>query len=362
MRGIDHDDVGARLDQCGHPIVGVRTGADAGANTQLAGSILAGVGVHLRFVDVFDGNQTAQLKTVIDNQDFFDPMPVQQIADFVIRRTFAHRDQFVSRRHDAINGNAQVRFEPYIATRHDTQQVRTAHDGYTRNVVLAGQFQQFTHGAIWTDRDGIADDARFELLDRPNFSGLELDWHVLVHNADAAFLRHGNSQARFGHRVHCGGHQGHVEREIASQLSPELDLGGHDIGISGAQQDVIKREGIMTDSKHYLSRTAGAGRGKRGILVVHIDICKPQPSLDRPSARQTVESRPAAACPWPPQVTFPGFQALVVRNTPACHPHRQPPRNALTRMYLWSPPHQPRRAHPTLRGGARRTVSLPSPS
>ena len=52
------------------------------------------------------------------------------------------------------------------------------------------------------DRDRVLDDAAFELLDATDFERLRLDGHALVDDADAAFLRDGDREARFGDRVH----------------------------------------------------------------------------------------------------------------------------------------------------------------
>ena len=50
-------------------------------------------------------------------------------------------------------------------------------------------------------------------LTRATSRGLRLDGHVLVDDADAAFLRHGDGEARLGDGVHGGGHQRQVQAD-----------------------------------------------------------------------------------------------------------------------------------------------------
>ncbi|MNW06909.1 hypothetical protein D3C71_2034010 [compost metagenome] len=52
-------------------------------------------------------------------------------------------------------------------------------------------------------------------LDLVHFGGLFLGRHVLVDDADTALLRNGDRQARFRHGIHCGGHQGNVQGDVA---------------------------------------------------------------------------------------------------------------------------------------------------
>jgi len=63
--------------------------------------------------------------------------------------------------------------------------------------------------------DRIADHAAFELFDPIDLAGLGFHRHVLVNDADAALLRHGDGQAGFGHRVHGGGDHRQIEADFA---------------------------------------------------------------------------------------------------------------------------------------------------
>jgi hypothetical protein len=85
------------------------------------------------------------------------------------------------------------------------------------------------------------------LLDLADLAGLRLDGHVLVHDAHAAFLRHGDGEACLGDRVHGGGEDGDAEPHIARELGAEVDFAGEDRGRCGDQQDVVECQGFFKD-------------------------------------------------------------------------------------------------------------------
>ena len=87
--------------------------------------------------------------------------------------------------------------------------------------------------------------------------GLALDGHVLVDDADAAFLRHGDGQARLGDGVHGGGQDGQAEADGAGELGAEVDFAGKDRGAGRNQQDVVESQGFFEDSHGAFYRGGG---------------------------------------------------------------------------------------------------------
>ena len=66
-----------------------------------------------------------------------------------------------------------------------------------------------------------------------HFGSLPLDGHVLVDDADATFLSHGDCQAGFGDGVHGGGNQWHIQLDATGKAGPETDFARKDLGITG---------------------------------------------------------------------------------------------------------------------------------
>ena len=59
---------------------------------------------------------------------------------------------------------------------------------------------------------------------------------------DAAFLRHGDGEARLGHRVHGGRDDRDIEADGAGDLRCDVRLAGHDLGGGGHEQDIVERQ------------------------------------------------------------------------------------------------------------------------
>jgi len=74
------------------------------------------------------------------------------------------------------------------------------------------------------------------------FTGLVLRRQILVDDADATFLGHGNGQARFGHGIHRGRQQRDIERQIAGQFGLQGGVDRQDVRISRDEQHVIECE------------------------------------------------------------------------------------------------------------------------
>src|SRR5690606_23710287 len=202
MGGVDNDHVDAGLDQCSHTFRGLGTGTHGRADPQATLLVLAGQRVGLGLLDVIHGHHALEAESVIDNQYSLDAMLVQQLAHFTGGRAFLDGDQTLFRRHHFAHLGIQARFEADIPGGDDTDQVVVVQHRYTGNIVLVSQLEQFGHGRVSPNGDRVLDNASLELLDLANLVGLLLDGHVLVDDADAAFLGHGNRQAGFGHGVH----------------------------------------------------------------------------------------------------------------------------------------------------------------
>jgi len=144
---------------------------------------------------------------------------VQQLAGFVLVGAFLDRDQTLFRRHHITDGSFQTVFKAHVTGRHDADQVAIVQYRNAGDVVLAGQFKQFTYRGISLDGDRLFNHACFETLDLANFMSLLLDGHVLVDDADTAFLSHGNCQTGFSYGVHCGGNQRNIQFNATGQTS-----------------------------------------------------------------------------------------------------------------------------------------------
>ena len=255
--GVDHHHVNASSHQGGNALAGVLAGADRGADAQATLVVLAGQRVGLGLFDVLDGHHALEVELVVNDQDFFQAVLVQQLTDFVLVGAFADGDQTLFRGHHVADLGVQAAFEAHVTGGDDADQVAVRQHRNAGDVVQAGQVEQVAHGGVGVDGDRVLDHASLELLDLADFAGLLFDGHVLVDDADAAFLGHGNGQARFGHGIHGSGNQRNVQLDAAGQTGLETDFIGQYLGIARYKEDIVEGQGFLADTQHRGGSRAG---------------------------------------------------------------------------------------------------------
>ena len=105
----------------------------------------------------------------------------------------------------------------------------------------------FTSARVWSGWmvSGFTTMPDFELLHPADLGGLLFGAEVLVDDADAAVLRHGDGHVAFGDGVHRGGDQRDVEADAAGEAGAGVGSRGQDLGVAGNQQDVVEGEGFL---------------------------------------------------------------------------------------------------------------------
>jgi hypothetical protein len=171
---------------------------DCGADPQPPERVLARIRVLDHLLDVLDGDQPLQHVLIVDDQELLDLVPVKDLARLFERRADRHREQRIAR-HDVGDRPIEVRFEAQIAIGQDADELALlaaiGGDRHARNPVLLHQVERFEDPVGRRERDRIDDHAALGPLHAIHFGGLFLDREVLVDDADAALLRHGDRQA-----------------------------------------------------------------------------------------------------------------------------------------------------------------------
>jgi hypothetical protein len=240
--GVDHQHVDAGARQQFDTLFGAFTDTDRGADAQLAESIARRVRKARLFGDVFHRHQATQFERVVDDQHPLQLVAVHQRLAFFERSTFAHRDQALARRHDLAHRRIEPRLEPQVTVGDDADHRLALQHRETRHAVQLRQLHHLAHRGLARDRDRVAQQARFVTLDPRHFGGLLLRRQVLVDDADAAFLRDGDRQARFGHRVHGGRHQRQVQADVSGEVGRKTGVAGQHLGERWHQQHIVEGE------------------------------------------------------------------------------------------------------------------------
>ena len=153
---------------------------------------------------------------------------------------FADGDQPVTARHDIADGLIEIGFETQVTIGDDADDVASLDDGQPGDASLLRQRDHFADRHVGRNRDRILDDARFEALDLRDFRRLLFGREILVDDTQAAFLRHGDGEVRFGHGIHRRGEERDVEGESAGEAGGEADFAGNDARVSRNQQYIVE--------------------------------------------------------------------------------------------------------------------------
>ena len=242
MGRVDHQHVDAGLHQQVDPLLGAVAHAHCGAHAQLALRVARGVREVGLLGDVLDGHQATQFEGVVDHQHPLQLVLVHQRLALEDGGAFLDDDELVARRHDLAHRGVQAGFEAQIAAGDDAHHAAILDHREARDAVLTAQRDHVAHRHAGRHGDRVAQHARLIALDACHLGRLLLGREVLVHDADATLLRQGDGQARLGHGVHRGGHQGQVQADVARQLGRQRGVTGQHLGEGGHQQHIVEGE------------------------------------------------------------------------------------------------------------------------
>ena len=165
--------------------------------------ILAGVGIFQLLLDVLDGDEALELVVVVDDQELFDAVLVEDLLGLLQGGADGDGDE-VLLGHHVVDGDVGAGDEAEVAVGEDADQLPVAGDGDAGDLEAAHEFERVGDGLLGRDGDGVDDHAGFGALDLVDLAGLLLDGEVAMDDADAALLGHGDGQARLGDGVHGG--------------------------------------------------------------------------------------------------------------------------------------------------------------
>ena len=224
VRGIDDDRVDTGARQHLDALFGAGTDADGGADAQLAVLVARGVREVGLLGDVLHRHQPAQLERVVDDQHAFELVTVHQRLAIGERGAFAYGDEPLARRHDLGHRGIESRLETQVAIGDDADHGLAIEHRKAGDAMLLGQLHHLPHGGARRDRDRVAQHAGFVALDLRDFSRLRFRGQVLVDDADAAFLRDRDRQARFGDGVHCRRNKRQLQTNVAREARREAGV------------------------------------------------------------------------------------------------------------------------------------------
>ena len=155
-----------------------------------------------------------------------------------------------------------------------------------RNIVGFLDLQRVGEDRVGGNGQRVDDHPGFELLDLKDLGRLLFGGQVLMDDAHAAGLGHGDGEAAFGDRVHGRRQQRNAEIDGPRQAGRSVGVGGQDVGFGRHQEHIVEGKGfgefhaasslldrpswraIIQTNAGLTSGNGGGGRlpGTRGVL------------------------------------------------------------------------------------------------
>ncbi len=252
---IDNQKVDTCINQTFGTLIAVFTNARGSSSTQTTLCILGSIWIELRLFNVLDRNEAYATPLIVDNQQLFDAVSMQQALGFILLHVFTYSDE-VFARHQFIDFLRRIGSKPHITIGQNADETaRTFASIFdnrdTGNAVCLHDCLCVGKRRIWSDRDRVYHHAGFKLLDLADFLGLTLRCQIAMNNTNATRLRHSDGQTRFRHGVHCCGEQRQIKLDIFGNTCVQIDLSGHHFGMARLQKHIIKSESERASGRFH---------------------------------------------------------------------------------------------------------------
>ena len=224
MRGVENNEVNARLDQSGDSVENVNGRADCRAAEESALVVTRGAGILHALLDILNGDQALETAVSADNRELFDFMLTENLLRLLERRTDGSGNQ-IFLRHDRGDRLCEIRrcHKAHVAVGDNTNQLTVAADGNTRNLVLAHQIIRVLDGIFGRKEERVDNNAVFTSLYAVDHVRLSCNLHVLVDHADAALTCDRDRHSGLGNGIHRRGHQGGIETNRLGEVGGNIN-------------------------------------------------------------------------------------------------------------------------------------------
>ncbi len=165
VRGIDDDHVAAGIDQPFGALITVFSDGRRRGDPQTPLRILRSVRMLRRLLDILDRDQADAIALIVDDDQLFDAVLMQQALGLILSDVALHRDQIFFR-HQLENRLIEPGRKPHVAVRQNADELaftraavggfaRAFHDRHTRNALFGHQLQGFLQRLPRRDRNRV---------------------------------------------------------------------------------------------------------------------------------------------------------------------------------------------------------------
>ena len=253
VRAVETEEIDVLLDQGGAAIEDIRGHTDPRRHPQATEVVFAGVRIVVGLLDVLDRDEPLEASGLVDDQELFDAVFVEERLRLLEGRPDRRGDQILLG-HEVGDRPVELGAETEVAVGEDALELPLGiHHREAGNSISGHDVEGLSHRLFGVDRDRVDDHARLGTLDLVHLFGLVLDRHVLVDDAEPTELGHGDPHVPLGHRVHRRRDDRQVERDATlRQTGRNVHIVGVDLRTPGHQQYVVIGQAYRNVSTHFL--------------------------------------------------------------------------------------------------------------
>src|SRR5580765_3904624 len=175
VRRVDNQTIDSRFDQFVGAFFEIAGGANRGGDSQPAQIVFGRGRILDRLLNVLNGDQTFEVFVVVDDQELFDPVLLQDCLRLIQGCADRNRYQRL-RRHHFRNRQLETCFETQIAIGDNSYQVSVfIDDRYAADVITLHYIEGFTHGTVLPNSYRIDDHPGFGSFHFVHFFSLALN-------------------------------------------------------------------------------------------------------------------------------------------------------------------------------------------
>ncbi|MPL90530.1 hypothetical protein SDC9_36582 [bioreactor metagenome] len=254
VRGVDHDQVAAGIDERAAALVARIAHGRGGGSAQPALAVLRRERMQHRLLAVLQRQQPGQLALPVGHQKLLDPARLHQVHRlFAVGRLVQDRE--VVARHHRRDRRAVIGGKAHVAVGDDAHDLARGIDhGEARDIVARDQRLRIGERLFRGERDRIVDDAAFETLHPADLFGLLRDGEVAVDHPHAARLRQRNGHRCLGHGIHGGGQERNVQPDRLRHEGRNIGLRRQDRGSGGNEKNIVEGERLANLHRNLLGR------------------------------------------------------------------------------------------------------------
>src|SRR5271165_1518651 len=241
MGGIHTEYVDFHLDEFLRALEEIATRPERRSHAQTTLRIFCGTWIFQLLLNVLDRDQPFESELIVDHQQLFHAMFVQNLFRFFERGANRNRDQMILGHHLG-NGQIEARLKAQIAVGQNAHQLAVFSDRDAGDAEAAHQLQRVGNPLVGVNGDRVDDHAAFAAFYLVDLFRLPVDRKILVNDADAALLGQRDRQMGLRYGIHGGTDDGDIQCDVPGHPRARVGIGRKYGAARGLQQYVIKGE------------------------------------------------------------------------------------------------------------------------